>query len=96
MKKVFIAILIFLSAQSFAQKAKFDGLTMDFSKRGELRLYFQTREKVEYRIYEGGKEISYVSCLSCPDFSESWPRRKSKYTIVYIKGGKKEKKEIKL
>jgi hypothetical protein len=96
MKKIIITALIFLSASSFAQKAKFDGLTMDFSKRGELRLYFQTREKVEYRIYEGGKEISYVSCLSCPDFSESWSKKKSKYTIVYIKGNKKEKKEIKL
>lgn len=94
MKNILAIALFLFTTSSFSQKLEFDGATMDFSKSGTLSVYFITKEKTEFFIYENGKQISYTSCTSCVGWSESWPKEGGKYTIVYIKGGKKETKEI--
>lgn len=99
MKNIFIIALLLLSSAVFSQKLEFDGLNMDFSKRGTLSIDFNTLESIEYVIYQDSdsekKEISRMSCSGyIGKTSESWPSKSAKYIVEYKKGGKKETKKF--
>lgn len=99
MKNAFIITLLLFTVTSFSQKLEFDGLNMDFSKRGTLTIDFYTLEPIEYIIYQDSdkKEISRMSCSGyIGKTTESWSKQKVKYIVVYIKRGKKETKKVSL
>lgn len=99
MKNAFITALLLFTVTSFSQKLEFDGLNMDFSKRGTLTIDFYTLEPIEYIIYKDSdkKEISRMSCSGyIGKATESWPKQKAKYIVEYIKRGKKETKKVSL
>ena len=99
MKNIFITTLLLFTVTSFSQKLEFDGINMDFSKRGTLTIDFYTLEPIEYIIYQDSdkKEISRMSCSGyIGKTKESWSGKKAKYIVEYIKNGKKEKKKVSL
>lgn len=99
MKNAFITALLLFTVTSFSQKLEFDGLNMDFSKRGTLTIDFYTLEPIEYIIYKDSdkKEISRMSCSGyIGKATESWPKKKTNYIVEYIKRGKKETKKVSL
>ncbi len=97
MKKISIVAMLLLCSATFSQKLEFDGITMDFSKRGSLSVKYNTPESIEYIIYDSdNNQISEISGSGLHKMRcvESWPSESAKYVVVYIKGGKKETKEI--
>ncbi len=71
---------------------------MDFSRRGHLYIKYNTLEPIEIFIYDSKKnkisEKSGYGIMHKKRDIESWPSESAKYVVVYIKGGKKETKEI--